>query len=135
MTKKKMIQTVGKRKMAVARLTAKPGTGKITINGKSFDNYSPYVAKLSIEEPLILAGLKAKELDFQIDVRGGGIFGQSSAIRQAIAKALVELDKTLKKTFNDYDGTLLVADVRRTEPHKPSRSRAGPRRRKQLSKR
>lgn len=135
MTKKKIIQTVGKRKMSVARLTARPGTGRVTINGKLLEIYSPMVAKLSIEEPLILAGPKAKELDFDIDVRGGGIFGQSSAVRQAIAKALAESDKSLKQIFNDYDGTLLVADVRRTEPHKPSRSRAGPRRRKQLSKR
>ncbi len=135
MAKKKLIQSVGKRKRAVARMVAKPGTGKVTINGKPLEQYTPFVAKLSIKEPLILAGPKASELDFKINVKGGGIFGQSSAVRQAIAKGLVQIDKSLKKKFDDYDGTLLVADVRRTEPHKPSRSSCGPRKRKQLSKR
>ena len=135
MAKKKIIQTVGKRKRAVARMVAKPGTGKVTINGTPLEQHTPFVAKLSIKEPLILAGPKAKELDFKINVKGGGMFGQASAVRQAIAKGLVQIDKTLKKKFDGYDGTLLVADVRRTEPHKPSRSSSGPRKRKQLSKR
>ena len=135
MARKKIIQTVGKRKKAIARMVAKPGTGNVIINGKPLELYTPVVARLSIQEPLIIAGPKAKELDFKINVNGGGMFGQSSAIRQAIAKGLIQIDKSLKKKFDDYDGTLLVADVRRTEPHKPSRSSSGPRKRKQLSKR
>jgi len=135
MAKKKLIQTIGKRKKSIARMVAKPGTGKVTINGIPLEQYTPFVSRLSIKEPLVLAGAKAKELDFKVNVQGGGIFGQSSAVRQAIAKALVQIDKSLKKKFDDYDGTLLVADVRRTEPHKPSRSSSGPRKRKQLSKR
>ncbi|MBR9682459.1 MAG: 30S ribosomal protein S9 [Candidatus Aenigmarchaeota archaeon] len=135
MVKKKVIQTIGKRKRAVARMVAKPGTGKVTINGKPLEQYTPFVARLSIKEPMILAGPKANEFDFKVNVQGGGMFGQASAARQAIAKGLVQIDKSLKPKFDDYDGTLLVADVRRTEPHKPSRSSCGPRKRKQLSKR
>jgi len=76
-----------------------------------------------------------KKLDISVNVKGGGMFGQAEAIRQAIAKMLVQYNKKLKQVFLDYDRTLLVADVRRTEPHKPSRSKKGPRRHKQRSKR
>jgi small subunit ribosomal protein S9 len=77
-------------------------------------------------------------LDIDVSVRGGGICGQATAIREAIAKALVEYDKTLKEKFLDYDKTLLVADFRRTEPHHGSgrgASKRGSRRHKQRSKR
>jgi small subunit ribosomal protein S9 len=91
--------------------------------------------KLMIKEPLILAGEIGKNLDIDVNVRGGGVFGQASAARQAIARALVEYDNTLKEKFLDYDRTLLITDFRRTEPHKPSCSKRGPRRHKQRSKR
>lgn len=136
MTKKKeLIQTLGKRKKAIARAFARPGEGIIMINNKSLDVVEPEVLKLMIKEPLILAGEIGKTLNMDITVRGGGTFGQASAARQAIAKALVEHDKTLKEKFLDYDRTLLIADSRRTEPHKPSCSKRGPRRHKQRSKR
>jgi len=136
MTKRKtLINTSGQRKRAVARVTAKVGTGKVYINDKALDLVEPEIAKLMIKEPLILAGDVAKGLDFHVNVKGGGVFGQAAAARQAISKALVEYDKNLKQTFLNYDRTLLIADARRTEPHKPSRSKAGPRRHKQRSKR
>jgi len=133
--KKELIQTLGKRKKAIARAFARPGEGIIMINNKSLDVVEPEVLKLMIKEPLILAGEIGKTLNMDITVRGGGTFGQASAARQAIAKALVEHDKTLKEKFLDYDRTLLIADSRRTEPHKPSCSKRGPRRHKQRSKR
>lgn len=135
MKKKEVIQKVGKRKKAIARATAKAGKGNVFINKKSLDLIKPEIAKLMIKEPLILAGDIAKNLDISVNVKGGGIFGQASASRQAIAKVLVEKDENLKEKFLNYDRTLLVADVRRTEPHKPSRSRKGSRRHKQRSKR
>ena len=133
--KKEIIQTIGKRKRAVARAIARPGKGVILINNKSLDLFEPEEIKLMIKEPLILAGEIGKSLDIDISARGGGIFGQASAVRQAIAKALVEYDKTLKEKFLNYDRALLIADPRRTEPHKPSRSKDGPRAHKQRSKR
>lgn len=135
MRKKEVIQKVGKRKRAIARATAKAGKGNVFINKKSLDLIKPEIARLMIKEPLILAEDVAKNLDINVNVKGGGIFGQASASRQAIAKILVEKDENLKERFLNYDRTLLVADVRRTEPHKPSRSRKGSRRHKQRSKR
>ena len=135
MRKKEVIQKVGKRKRAIARATAKLGKGNVFINKKSLDLLQPEIARLMIKEPLILGEDVAKNLDIEVNVRGGGIFGQASASRQAIAKVLVEKDKSLKDKFLNYDRSLLIADVRRTEPHKPSRSRKGARRHKQRSKR
>ncbi|MCD6476626.1 MAG: 30S ribosomal protein S9 [Candidatus Aenigmarchaeota archaeon] len=132
---KKLLLTTGKRKRAIARAKAVQGTGKITINGINLDNYPNKIAKLMIKEPLVLSEDTYKKLDISVNVKGGGMFGQAEAIRQAIAKMLVQYNKKLKQVFLDYDRTLLVADVRRTEPHKPSRSKKGPRRRKQRSKR
>ena len=135
MAKKKiMIQKTGKRKKAVAKAVAKPGRGEVTINDRSLEIFEPEMLKLFIKEPLILAG-NVKDLDIDVTVKGGGVFGQASAARQAIAKTLVEYNKTLKEVFQNYDRTLLVADARRTEAHKPSASKRGPRRHKQRSKR
>ncbi len=133
--KLEMVFTIGKRKRAIARATAKPGTGKIYINGKFLDYVQPEPVRLYISEPILIAGDVSKTLDININVQGGGIFGQAAASRQAIAKAMVEFESSLKQKFLDYDRTLLVADARRTEPHKPSRSKQGPRRHKQRSKR
>ncbi len=133
--KKSLIQKTGKRKRAVARTTAKAGKGIILINKKPLEIFEPKMLRLFIREPILLAGDIAKNLDIKVSVKGGGIFGQASAARQAIAKTLVEYDKSLKEKFLNYDRTLLVADARRTEPHKPSRSRKGTRRHKQRSKR
>jgi small subunit ribosomal protein S9 len=132
--KKILIQKTGKRKKAVAKAVAKPGRGEITINDISLDIFEPEMLRLFIKEPLILAG-DAKDLDIDVTVKGGGVFGQASAVRQAIAKTLVEYNKNLKEIFQNYDRTLLVADARRTEVHKPSASKRGARRHKQRSKR
>ena len=132
--KKEIIQT-GKRKTAIARATLKTGNGNVHINKKALKIIQPEAVRLMISEPLLLAGDIVKKYDIKVNVKGGGIFGQASAARQAIAKTLVEVNPKLKQKFLDYDRTLLIADVRRTEPHKPSRSSKGPRRHKQRSKR
>lgn len=131
--KKIMIQKRGKRKKAIARAVAQSGSGEIIINNKPLDIFEPEMLKLFIKEPLMIAGDKVKDMDITIDVKGGGVFGQASAARQAIAKILVERDKGLKEKFLSYDRTLLVADARRTEVHKPGPSDA--RKHKQRSKR
>lgn len=136
MTKKKdNVQKTGKRKRAIARALAKKGTGKVFINKMPLEIVEPETIRLMIKEPLIIGEDAANKLDILVSVNGGGIFGQASAARQAIAKTLVDYDKTLKEKFLSYDRSLLIADSRRTEPHKPSRSKAGPRRHKQRSKR
>ncbi len=135
MAKKEIIHCVGKRKRAVARATLRPGKGKIRINDKPLELFEPEYAKLRIEEPLILAGNVVKNVDIDVNVKGGGVFGQADAIRVAICRALAKFDRKLRNIFMEYDRRLLVSDPRRTEPHKPSRSSAGPRRKKQQSKR
>ncbi len=128
--------TTGKRKTAVARAYVREGSGTIRINKMLLDIYKPEMLKLKIMEPIIIAGEdKIKKVDMDIVVKGGGINAQAEAIRMAIARALVRLTKSesLKKKFLEYDRGMLVYDPRRTEPHKPSRSKKGPRRIKQTS--
>jgi len=133
--KKKIINTSGKRKKAVARATLKEGKGKIRINSKLLETYKPEMGKMLIQEPLVLAGDLAKNLDIDINVFGGGWHSQAEASRLAIARGLVEFSgsKQLKQDFLDYDRHLLIADVRFNEPHKPNDSK--PRRKRQFSKR
>ena len=133
--KKEFITTIGKRKMAVARAIARVGTGRVVINGKSLDLVQPEPVRLYMQEPLMIGADTAKGVDVEVNVSGGGVFGQAAATRQAVALALVEFNKKLKKTFLEYDRSMLIADSRQTEPHKPSRSKDGPRASKQKSKR
>jgi len=135
--KEKIITSIGKRKLAVARARIKSGTGKILINSKPLEFWGSELLRLRIKEPLILAGDLAKKVDISINVKSGGLTGQTDSIRMAIAKGLVDFFKSddLKQRFLQYDRNLLVFDFRRTEPHKPSRSKAGSRRHKQRSKR
>ncbi len=135
MRKGEIISAVGKRRRAVARAYAKKGSGAVRINKIPLHVYEPELARMIISEPLILAGNVAKKVDIDVNVKGGGVFGQADAARQAIAKILVQVDKKLREVFLGYDRNLLIADPRRTEPHKPSRSKQGPRRHKQRSKR
>ena len=116
----KLIKTSGKRKRAVARAILKPGKGIVKINNYLIELYQPDMARLKLQEPLILAGDIAKGVDVNIDVDGGGYMAQAEAARLALAKALAQHSKKLEKIFLDYDRHLLVADVRRKETHKPN---------------
>ncbi|MCK4730343.1 MAG: 30S ribosomal protein S9 [Candidatus Aenigmarchaeota archaeon] len=133
--KKKLVNNiyVGKRKRAIARVSLTQGDKKITINNKSIEEF-PKVAQLKISEPLIIA--EEDNYNIKVNVKGGGVMGQAEAIAQGIAKALVKLKgESLKKKLIAYDRNLLIQDIRRTEPHKPSCSKRGPRAHKQRSKR
>jgi len=135
--KTKAIQAIGTRKKAIARATIKEGRGIIRINSIPLDLIEPRYRNMRIKEALMIAGDLASNVDIDVDVSGGGVWGQADAARTAIANALVQWTKNdkLKRMYVDYDRTLLISDARRTEPHKPSRSTAGPRRSKQQSKR
>ena len=137
MKKERVLQAVGKRKRAIARATIRKGSGKIRINSTLLDLIEPRYKRMRIKEALILAGDLANMVDIDVNVSGGGSWGQADAARTAIANALVDFSKddNLKGVYLDYDRSLLISDARRTEPHKPSRSSAGPRRSKQQSKR
>ena len=127
----------GKRKRAVARAKVKAGKGKILINSTPMALWGTETLRLWIKEPLSIGEKVAHGVDITINVRGGGIVAQAESCRLAIARGLVEFskDKKLREKFLDFDRNLLVYDSRRTEPHKPSRSKKGARRHKQRSKR
>jgi small subunit ribosomal protein S9 len=135
--KTKTMLAIGKRKKAVARAIIREGKGRIRVNGMPLDLIEPRYRNMRIKEAVIIAGDLVNNVDIDVKVNGGGLWGQADAIRTAIANALVKWTKNekLKNMYIDYDRTLLISDARRTEPHKPSRSTAGPRRTKQQSKR
>lgn len=126
MTAVKKIQTVGKRKKSIAFAILKKGKGVIRINGVNLDVYGNSLARMRIKEPLVLAGDALEPVDVAISVKGGGVNGQTEAVRLALAKAIIAYTKkdSLKTKFLEYDKHLLVADKRRTEPQKPNRSAA-----------
>jgi small subunit ribosomal protein S9 len=124
-------QAIGRRKESVARVFLRPGTGAISINDRTFENYFPNdVLKMVIRQPLQLTETVDK-FDIVALVDGGGSAGQAGAIRHGIARALVlfngELRKTLKKAG------LLTRDSRMKERKKYGQR--GARARFQFSKR
>lgn len=84
----------GRRKEAVARVFLRPGTGKITVNSRSLEDYFPReTARMLINKPLQVIGDVAARFDIYVTVRGGGISGQAGAVQLGIARALVEYDE------------------------------------------
>ncbi len=116
----KIIQSSGTRKKAVARATVREGKGIVTFNKVPLSALSSEMIRLKLQEPLFFAKDVVSKLDIAVDVNGGGTVSQADAARLAIAKALVVVAPKLKKTFLDYDRTLLVADVRQRESRKPN---------------
>jgi small subunit ribosomal protein S9 len=126
----------GKRRRAIARASIKPGRGIVKINTYPIETLKNSFVRMKISEPLILAGEDWKKFDISVRTGGGGILGQADAARLAIAKCLCALlGPELRSKYMEYDRNMLIADPRRTEPHKPPRSSQGPRRAKQKSKR
>lgn len=118
---KKVTNTSGKRKTAVARAAVMKGDGKVRVNRVPLDIVQPELARLKMEEPLFIAGKSAEKLDIKVNVAGGGIMGQADAVRTAIARGIIEYtgDEELKQKFLAYDRTLLVNDTRVKESKKP----------------
>ena len=126
-----VINAIGRRKSAVARVYLSEGTGKITINKVELDKYFPSAILQSVvKQPLEL--LEATEkYDIKANLDGGGFTGQSQALRLAIARALVKIDAEDKKALKAQG--FLTRDSREVERKKPGRPKA--RRRFQFSKR
>ncbi len=121
----------GRRKTAVARVRLAAGSGKITVNGRTFENYFPTEAqRVTVSQPLTLTETAAK-FDVQVSVTGGGPFGQAGAVRHGIARALLEADLALRPALK-ADG-LLTRDPRMRERKKYGQP--GARKRFQYSKR
>lgn len=118
---KKIVNTSGKRKSAVAQATVQKGTGIVRINKKPVYFYEPEIARWKILEPIKIAHEHMDKVNIDVKVTGGGFMGQASAARTAIAQGLLEYtkDPNLKIAFLDHDRSLLVSDPRRKEPKKP----------------
>lgn len=131
MAVKYLKQTVGKRKVAVARLYLKEGTGSITVNGRALDDY--YIrptSKMVIKQPLELTDSVGK-FDIKVNVTGGGLSGQAGAIRHAISRALADMSPENRTTLKRAG--LLTRDARKKERKLPGQP--GARRKFQFSKR
>ena len=119
----------GKHDFARAHAVVKKGNGRILYNSKPLELVTPELSREKIREPLILAGDLAGQVDIVVKTKGGGFMGQAIAARLAISRALVRFSRSekLRKTYLEYDRSLLVADVRRKETRKPgpSKARAG----------
>jgi len=118
---KKIVNSSGKRKTAVARATLQKGKGLVRINKKPVELYDPEVARWKIMEALKIAESHIDSINIDVNVHGGGFMSQANAVRTAIAKGLVEFtgDPSLKIAYLDYDRSLLVSDSRRKESKKP----------------
>ena len=87
---------VGRRKKAVARVRLVPGDGKVVINKRDIDNYFGLeTLKMTVRQPLALTSLEGR-YDVLVNVCGGGLSGQSGAIRHGISRALVKADPELR---------------------------------------
>ena len=126
-----VVNALGRRKSAVARVYVQEGSGKITINKRDLTEYFPStILQFVVKQPLNLLDV-AEKYDIKVNLQGGGYTGQSQALRLAIARALVKINAEDKKALR-AEG-FMTRDSREVERKKPGRPKA--RRRFQFSKR
>ena len=131
MANKVMYRGTGRRKSSVARVILTPGTGKFTINGRTFEDYIPSAAtRLDVEQPLDKTS-NMTTFDIRVNVNGGGITGQAGAIRHGITRALLEVNADYRKVLKTAG--MITRDPRVKERKKPGLKKA--RRAPQFSKR
>jgi len=126
-----VINTIGRRKSAVARIYLSEGKGKITVNGREVNEYFNtdqllYVVKQPLNEVNV-----AEQYDIKVNLTGGGFSGQAEALRLAIARALIKIDPEHRSALKAKG--FLTRDPRVVERKKPGRPKA--RKRFQFSKR
>jgi small subunit ribosomal protein S9 len=121
----------GRRKTSVAQVRLYPGTGKITVNERAFEDYFPVeYHRIQIIKPLEVTNTLGK-FDIVIKTNGGGISGQAGAAQLGIARALVAFEESYKQTLKEFG--LLTRDPRMVERKKYGQKKA--RKRFQFSKR
>ena len=121
----------GRRKNAIARVWVKRGKGKITVNGKTIETYfARPVLRMLVQQPAIAVS-RMTEIDVDCTVVGGGLSGQAGAVRHGIARALINMEPTLRPELKK--GAFLTRDSRAVERKKYGRAKA--RKRFQFSKR
>ena len=127
-----VVNTVGRRKAAVARVYVKPGNGQITINHRALDVYFPLnILQYEVKQPLLVTNT-LENYDVTINLVGGGIKGQAEAARMGIARALCQIDAEQYRSVLKKNG-FLTRDSREVERKKPGQP--GARRKFQFSKR
>jgi small subunit ribosomal protein S9 len=116
MADKPLIQTIGRRKEAVARVRLRPGTGAITVNHRGLDDYFPSEThRMIVTEPLRLT-TTTELYDVDVTMDGGGTTGQAGALRLGIARALISLDPDLRPALKRAG--FLMRDAREKESKK-----------------
>ena len=125
------IWATGRRKSAVASVRMAPGTGKITINGKKFEEYFPLEAVRGFVCQTLTVTDMLTSVDIKANIKGGGLVGQAGALRHGIARTLVKHDASLRPILKDCG--MLSRDARVKERKKPGQP--GARKRFQFSKR
>jgi small subunit ribosomal protein S9 len=126
-----LVNTLGRRKTAVARIYLSEGKGNITVNKRELQEYFPsLILQYIVLQPLNLIGV-AEKYDIKVNLDGGGPKGQAEALRLAISRALVEIDAEARKELKAAG--FLTRDPREVERKKPGQPKA--RKRFQFSKR
>jgi small subunit ribosomal protein S9 len=121
----------GRRKTSTARVFMRPGSGNITVNDRTLDQFfGRKTARMIVRQPLELVQLD-KKFDISVTVAGGGTTGQAGAIRHGLTRALLEYDETLRKQLRDAG--FVTRDAREVERKKVGFRKA--RRGTQFSKR
>ncbi|MFC2116297.1 30S ribosomal protein S9 [Bacteroidota bacterium] len=125
------INTIGRRKAAVARVYVYDGKGQITVNHKDYKEYFPQeTLQYVVEQPIKIVEVEGK-YDIKVNLDGGGFKGQAEALRLGIARALVKIDPEYKPLLKSHG--LLTRDPREVERKKPGQPKA--RKKFQFSKR
>jgi small subunit ribosomal protein S9 len=126
-----VVNTIGRRKSAVARIYVNEGKGNITINKRELNEYFPTTTlQYIVKQPLNIAEAIEK-YDIKVNLDGGGIKGQAEALRLAISRALIKIDPELRKELKSAG--FLTRDPREIERKKPGQP--GARKKFQFSKR
>ena len=113
---KPLTQTTGRRKEAVARVRLRPGTGKVVINGREFEDYFPNALQRAAAAEAFRVVEAETTYDVDCDIQGGGIAGQAGALRMAIARSILELDEEKRSVLRKAG--LLTRDSRKKESKK-----------------
>lgn len=113
---KPLTQTTGRRKEAVARVRLRPGTGKVVINGREFEDYFPNALQRAAATEAFRVVEAETTYDVDCDIQGGGIAGQAGALRMAIARSILELDEDKRSVLRKAG--LLTRDSRKKESKK-----------------
>ena len=126
-----MINAIGRRKTAVARVYLTKGEGKIMVNGRDYREYFPQIhVQHNVTDPFVVVGVE-NAYDLKVNVKGGGYKGQAEAVRMGISRALIKLDAEFRGPLKARK--FLMRDSRAVERKKYGQPKA--RKQFQFSKR